>query len=124
MKELEILGKGGNLYLKQKSFKFKESLSKVVCDLSNEEAGELIKGICAYYFESKTYKPSNPAIKNCFIFIKSMLDEEEQSRTYGKKGAEIKKQKQSKIVMVTKITKEGEPSAEPEGKCVAKKSKK
>lgn len=110
--------------MKQKSFKFKESLSKVICDLSNEEAGELIKGICSYYFESKTYKPSNPAMKNCFIFIKSMLDEEEQSRAFGKKGAEIKKQNKAKIVMVTKITKEGENSKEQEGKCVAKKSKK
>ncbi len=124
MKELEKYGKGGNLYLKQRSFKFKESLAKVIGELNNEEAGELIKGICAYYFDKKEYKPTNPAIKNCFIFIKTMLEEEEMSRTFGKLGAEVKKQKKSRLVMVTKITKEGSTMEETQGKSVAKKSKK
>lgn len=110
--------------MKQKSFKFKESLAKVICDLSDEEAGELVKGICAYFFEGKTYKPNNPALKNCFIFIKTMLDEEEASRAYGKIGAEAKKHKKSRLVMVTKITKEGDALEKLEEKSVAKKSKK
>lgn len=110
--------------MRQKSFKFKESLAKVVCELSNEEAGELIKGICAYYFEGKTYKPNHPALRNCFIFIKTMLDEEEQSRAFGKKGAEVKQRKKSSLVMVTKITQEGKSLDDLEEKSVAKKSKK
>ena len=108
----------------QKSFKFKESLGKLIFDLSDVEAGQLVKGICSYYFEGKAYHPTNPVLRNCFIFIKTMLDEEEASRQFGKLGAQAKKQKKSRLVMVTKITKEGDSLEENQGKSVAKKSKK
>jgi transcription elongation factor GreA-like protein len=77
--------------VKEKNLKFKESYYKVIKDMTDKQAGEFVKGICAYAFEDKDFTTKDGYLRGLFMYVKQNLDEANVSRAYGKKGAIISK---------------------------------
>ena len=57
-------------------------------ELSDKQAGEFMKGVCAYAFEGKPFITKDPYLKGLFVYAKRGLDMSEMNRINGKKGAE------------------------------------
>lgn len=79
-------------------FKFKESYYGIFKELTDKQAGELIKGVCAYAFEDKPYITKDGYLKGLFLYIKKDIDDSLRDSVNGKKGAEAlaKKRAQTK----------------------------
>lgn len=74
--------------MKENNFKFKKSYFAVIRDLSDKQAGELIKGICSYVFDGKPFQTKDGYLKGLFLYIKHELDLSAMNAANGKKGAE------------------------------------
>lgn len=57
-------------------------------ELSDKQAGEFIKGVCAYAFEGKPFVTKDKYLKGLFVYAKRALDASEMNSINGKKGAE------------------------------------
>lgn len=75
--------------MKEKSFKFKESFGKCIQTMDDPTAGQLIKVICDYVFDSRLPESSNSTVKSSFTLIKTILDSEVIHRENGKRGGII-----------------------------------
>jgi len=98
----------------KKSFVIYDNWSTLLCGLPNEEAGKLIKAICAYKL-GELKEIDDPVIAAMFNMIKEKLDEDADSyeetckarSESGKKGAEKRwnnKQKQNIANAITAMT--------------------
>lgn len=88
----------------KKSFVFYNTWGAAVQNMSNEQAGQLIKAMLAYQ-DDKDARPEDPAVGFVFDLIAQKLDEDAQAYAetcakraeYGKRGGESKsKQKEAK----------------------------
>lgn len=57
-------------------------------ELTDKQAGEFVKGVCAYAFEGKPFITKDEYLKGLFMYAKRMLDISEMNRINGKKGAD------------------------------------
>lgn len=71
-----------------KKLKFKKEYYDLIKELTDKQAGEFVKGVCAYIYESKPFLTKDEYLKGLFLYIKRELDVSEMNRVNGKKGAE------------------------------------
>lgn len=75
--------------MEKKKFNFKKDYYEIFKELTDKQAGELIKGLCAYAYERKPFITKDTYLKGAFLYVKRELDVSEQNRINGKKGAEV-----------------------------------
>lgn len=66
----------------------KKHYDEIIKELSDKQAGEFVKGVCAYAFEGKPFITKDEYLKGLFMYAKRMLDISEMNRINGKKGAD------------------------------------
>ena len=71
-----------------KKFKFKKEYYDVIKELTDKQAGEFIKGACAYVYDGKPFLTKDEYLKGLFLYVKRELDVSEMNRVNGRKGAE------------------------------------
>lgn len=71
-----------------KKFKFKREYYDLIKELTDKQAGEFVKGVCAYVYEGKPLITKDEYLKGLFIYVKRELDVSEMNRVNGKKGAD------------------------------------
>lgn len=69
-------------------FNFKKEFYDLIKDLSDKQAGEFVKGVCAYAYEGKPFITKDEYLKGLFLYVKRELDVSKQNSINGKKGAE------------------------------------
>ncbi|MGN0509610.1 MAG: DUF6291 domain-containing protein, partial [Ruminococcus sp.] len=57
--------------MKVKSFKVRAIYGEIVKNLSDKQAGELYKAICAYNFNDEEYKGKDDLVRTVFTLMKS-----------------------------------------------------
>ena len=75
--------------MKKNIFKFKKEFYDIIKELTDKQAGELIKGLCAYAYDGKPFLTKDEYLKGAFLYIKRELDVSQQNSINGKKGAEV-----------------------------------
>lgn len=73
-----------------KNINIKREHYDVIKDLTDKQAGEFVKGVCAYAFEGKPFITKDEYLKGIFLYAKRALDISEMNSINGKKGAERK----------------------------------
>lgn len=71
-----------------KKFKFKREYYDLIKELTDKQAGEFVKGVCAYVYEGKPFITKDEYLKGLFVYVKRELDVSEMNRVNGKKGAD------------------------------------
>lgn len=71
-----------------KNINIKREHYDIIKELSDKQAGEFVKGVCAYAFEGKPFITKDEYLKGLFMYAKRMLDISEINRINGKKGAD------------------------------------
>lgn len=71
-----------------KQIKIKREHYDILKELTDKQAGEFVKGVCAYAFEGKPFITKDEYLKGLFMYAKRMLDISEMNRINGKKGAD------------------------------------
>ncbi len=66
----------------------REHYDNILKELTDKQAGEFVKGVCAYVFEGKPFITKDEYLKGLFMYVKRMLDISEMNRVNGKKGAD------------------------------------
>lgn len=72
--------------MKVKSFKVRASYGEILKNLSDKQAGELYKAICAYNFNNEEYKGKDKLVKTVFAMMKNEFDRDKFFREKGKIG--------------------------------------
>lgn len=70
-------------------FKIREGYSSVVDMLTYEQAGKLLKGLCAYVFDGTPFESTDRKVQGAFEVIKKSLDNEMRGREIGLKFGRI-----------------------------------
>lgn len=71
-----------------KKFKFKKEYYDLIKELTDKQAGEFIKGVCAYVYEGKPFSTKDEYLKGLFVYVKRELDVSEMNSINGRKGAD------------------------------------
>lgn len=71
-----------------KKINIKREHYDIIKELTDKQAGEFVKGVCAYAFEGKPFITKDEYLKGLFMYAKRMLDISEMNRINGKKGAD------------------------------------
>ena len=71
-----------------KKINIKREHYDIIKELTDKQAGEFVKGVCAYAFEGKPLITKDEYLKGLFMYAKRMLDISEMNRINGKKGAD------------------------------------
>ena len=74
--------------MKVKSFKVREIDGEVAKVLTDKQAGELYKAICAYNFNNEDYKGKDSLVKSVFALMKEEFEKDKFFRETGKQGGE------------------------------------
>ena len=82
--------------MKELRLKIKRENYNLFKELGDKQAGELIKGMCAYMYDGKPFFTKDPYLKGAFMGIKKKIDEAKQNSINGKKSAEAYAERQSK----------------------------
>ena len=69
-------------------FNFKKEFYDLITDLTDKQAGEFVKGVCAYAYEGKPFITKDEYLKGAFLYVKRELDVSKQNSINGKKGAD------------------------------------
>ncbi len=72
--------------MKEKIFKVREIDGIVVKNMSDKQAGELYKAICAYNFNNEDYKGKDPLVKSVFELMKNSFNYDKFCKETGKIG--------------------------------------
>ncbi|MCM1223717.1 MAG: DUF6291 domain-containing protein [Lachnospiraceae bacterium] len=72
----------------EKNIKFKKEYYDFIKELTDKQAGELVKGLCAYVYEGKPFLTKDEYLKGAFLYLKRELDVSARNSVNGKKGAE------------------------------------
>ena len=72
----------------EKIIRFKKAYYELLKELTDKQAGELIKGLCAYAYEGKPFITKDDYLKGAFLYVKRELDVSQRNSINGKKGAE------------------------------------
>ena len=90
-----------------KHIKIKREHYDILKELTDKQAGEFVKGVCAYAFEGKPFITKDEYLKGLFMYAKRMLDISEMNRINGKKGAdklaEIKRKERAVGVIIGSV---------------------
>ncbi|MBD5131762.1 MAG: hypothetical protein HDT28_04115 [Clostridiales bacterium] len=90
-----------------KNIKIKREHYDIIKELTDKQAGEFVKGVCAYAFEGKPFITKDEYLKGLFMYAKRMLDISEMNRINGKKGAdklaEIKRKERAVGVIIGSV---------------------
>lgn len=90
-----------------KNIKIKREHYDIIKELTDKQAGEFVKGVCAYTFEGKPFITKDEYLKGLFMYAKRMLDISEMNRINGKKGAdklaEIKRKERAVGVIIGSV---------------------
>lgn len=90
-----------------KKFKFKREYYDLIKELTDKQAGEFVKGVCAYVYEGKPFITKDEYLKGLFVYVKRELDVSEMNSVNGKKGAdkrlEIKRRNKAIGVIVGSV---------------------
>lgn len=71
-----------------KNINIKREHYNIIKELSDKQAGEFIKGVCAYVYEGKPFITKDKYLKGLFVYAKRALDVSEMNSINGKKGAD------------------------------------
>jgi hypothetical protein len=74
--------------MKIKSFKVREIDGEVAKVMTDKQAGELYKAICAYNFNNEEYKGKDNLVKSVFALMKDEFVKDKFFRETGKQGGE------------------------------------
>lgn len=74
--------------MKELKLKIKKEYYNIFKELTDKQAGELIKGMCAYMYDGKPFFTKDAYLKGAFMSIKRDIDEAKQNSVNGKKSAE------------------------------------
>ena len=80
--------------MKELKLKIKREYYNIFKELTDKQAGELIKGMCAYMYDGKPFFTKDAYLKGSFMSIKRDIDEAKQNSVNGKKSAEAYAAKQ------------------------------
>ena len=72
--------------MKMNNFKVREIDGKVAQILTDKQAGELYKAICAYNFNNEEYRGKDMLVKSVFSLMKEAFDKDRFFRETGKLG--------------------------------------
>ena len=85
----------------------KKHYDEILKELTDKQAGEFVKGVCAYAFEGKPFITKDEYLKGLFMYAKRMLDISEMNSVNGKKGAdklaEIKRRNKALGVIIGSV---------------------
>lgn len=70
---------GNNLKIKRRYY-------EIIRDMTDKQAGEFIKGLCAYVFEGKPFNTKDNYLKGIFLYLQRELEISEQHSVNGRKG--------------------------------------
>ena len=65
--------------MKELRLKIKRENYNLFKELGDKQAGELIKGMCAYMYDGKPFFTKDPYLKGAFMGIKKEIDEAKQN---------------------------------------------
>lgn len=71
-----------------KQINIKREHYDIIKELTDKQAGEFVKGVCAYAFEGKPFITKDEYLKGLIMYAKRMLDISEMNRINGKKGGD------------------------------------
>lgn len=74
--------------MKVNNFKVREIDGEVAKILTDKQAGELYKAICAYNFNNEEYRGKDATVKSVFALMKEAFDKDKFFRETGKQGGE------------------------------------
>ena len=72
--------------MKEKNFKVREIDGIVVKNMTDKQAGELYKAICAYNFNNEEYNGKDTLVKSVFELMKNSFEYDKFFRETGKVG--------------------------------------
>lgn len=72
--------------MKSKFFKIREIDGEVVKNLTDKQAGELYKAICAYNFHNREYAGKDETVKTVFTLMKNEFEKDRFFKETGKLG--------------------------------------
>lgn len=124
--------------MKEEHFKFKKSYYSLIKEMTDKQAGEFIKGICAYVFYGKEPCTKDKFLKGAFLIFQKDFKEQKRNELNGRKGgiisAELRGKKESTITVISMSQETICPASEylknlveekkGEGESVAKNEKK
>lgn len=83
--------------------KIKKEYVSLIRELTDKQAGELIKGLCAYAYEDKPFVTKDGYLKGIFLYIKRDIDVAKQNSLNGRKGAEKLAERKRKKAAVNEL---------------------
>ena len=90
-----------------KQINIKREHYDIIKELTDKQAGEFVKGVCAYAFDGKPFITKDEYLKGLFMYAKRMLDISAMNSMNGKKGAdklkEIKARKKTLGVIIGSV---------------------
>ena len=107
--------------MREKKLKFKREYYDLIKDLTDKQAGEFIKGVCAYIYEGKQFVTKDEYLKGLFLYVKRELEVSEIHSINGKKGADKRNENERRnkaigvivgSVVVSNTAKKDNPSGE------------
>lgn len=92
--------------MKMNNFKIREIDGEVAKILTDKQAGELYKAICAYNFNNEEYKGKDMLVKSVFSLMKEAFDKDRFFRETGKlggvKSANMRRENDNFLPCITK----------------------
>lgn len=85
--------------MKELKLKVKREYYNIFKELTDRQAGELIKGMCAYMYDNKPFFTKDAYLKGVFMSVKRDIDEAKRNSINGKKSIEAHAVKQRAKVM-------------------------
>lgn len=90
-----------------KNINIKKEHYDIIKELTDKQAGEFIKGVCAYVYDGKPFITKDKYLKGLFLYAKRTLDVSEMNSVNGKKGAdklaEIKRRNKALGVIIGSV---------------------
>lgn len=75
--------------MKELKLKIKREYYNIFKELTDRQAGELVKGMCAYMYDNKPFFTKDAYLKGVFMTVKKDIDEAKRNSVNGKKSAEV-----------------------------------
>ena len=85
--------------MKELKLKIKREYYNIFKELTDRQAGELVKGMCAYMYDNKPFFTKDAYLKGVFMTVKRDIDEAKQNSVNGKKSAVVCAERRRKEVM-------------------------
>ena len=85
--------------MKELKLKIKKEHYNIFKELTDRQASELVKGMCAYMYDNKHFFTKDPYLKGVFMTVKRDIDEAKRNSVNGKKSAEVCAERRRKQAM-------------------------